>query len=205
MAQLLAGGFIALGLFVIASAIFLAREKKTSVLSTTTTPKLNPQTTSVPPEPQITAAPVPQQSEAKEVAVTESKPQITVAPAPQQSKTKEVVVTDNMLPISEPAKPRLLVHAGEHSSAWWQEQLSSLTAQLQYLREHAKDVERQIAILSEIAALSAELEMLQRKREISPDGRIALFPLQVRRQPTDMSYMTDKRPAVRKYTIEAMA
>ena len=204
MAQLLAGGFIALGLFVITSAIFLAREKKTSVLSTTTTPKLKSQTTSVPPKPQIMAAPVPQQPKSQTTSVP-PEPQIVAAPVPQQPTAKEVAVTENVLLPSKQEKPTLLVHVGEHSSAWWQEQLSSLTAQLQYLREHAKDVERQIAILSEIAALSAELEMLQRKRDISPDGRIALFPLQVHRQPTDMSYMTDKRPAVRKYTIEAMA
>ena len=205
MAQLLAGGFIALGLFVIASAIFLAREKKTSVLSTTTTPKLTPQTILAPLEPQVTAAPVPQKLEAKEVVVTEPKPQMMAASVPQQLKAKEVAVTENVESPSMLDKPTLLLQAGEHSSAWWQEQLSSLTAQLQYLREHAKDVERQIAILSEIAALSAELEMLQRKRDISPEGRIALFPLQVHRQPNDMSYVTDKRPAMRKYTIEAMA
>ena len=115
------------------------------------------------------------------------------------------MVAENTLPVSEMDKPMLLVHEGEQSSLWWQEQFPSLPAQLQYLREHAKDVERQIAILSEIAALATELEMLQKKRDLSSEGKISLFPLQVHRQPTDMSYLTDKRPVVRKYTIEAMS
>ena len=180
MAQLLAGSIIALGLLIFAALIFLAsRERKTAVSSATISTS----------EPHITP--------------TQSEP-ISV-PVPQQPTMKEVVVADNVLPISKPEKSMLLVHEGEQSSLWWQEQFHSLTAQLQYLREHAKDVERQIAILSEIAALATELEMLQKKRDISSEGKISLFPLQVHRQPTDMSYLTDKRPVVRKYTIEAMS
>jgi len=129
----------------------------------------------------------------------------TPKPGPQQPEAKNTVVAETVPPASEPVKPTLPVYEGEQSSIWWQEQFHSLTAQLQYLREHAKDVERQIAILSEIAALTAELEMLQKKRELSSEGKITLFPLQVHRQPTDMSYLTDKRPAVRKYTIEALS
>ena len=178
MAQLLAGGIIALGLLIIASAIFLvSREKKLSV-SSTTTPK---------PELRPTA------------------PEQTSVPKPSQPEAKEVVVAENVSSVSKLDKPMLLAYEGEQSFLWWQEQFHSLTEQLQYLREHAKDVERQIAILSEIAALATELEMLQKKRELSPEGKISLFPLQVHRQPTDMSYVTDKRPAVRKYTIEALS
>ena len=178
MAQLLAGGIIALGLLIIASSIFLvSREKKLSVSSTTNEKSEPPATVSAP----------------------------TMVSEPQQSVTKDVAVAENVLPAAKPDKPMLLVYEGEQSSLWWQEQFHSLTAQLQYLREHAKDVERQIAILSEIAALATELEMLQKKRELSPEGKISLFPLQVHRQPTDMSYVTDKRPAVRKYTIEALS
>lgn len=180
MGQLLAGGIIALGLLILASGIFIAsRENKLSVSSKTTT---KPESHTTP---------------------TLSEP--TLAPVPQQPEVKEVVVAENTLPASKQDKPTLLVYEGEQSSLWWQEQFHSLTAQLQYLREHAKDVERQIAILSEIAALATELEMLQKKRELSPDGKISLFPLQVHRQPTGMSYLTDKRPAVRKYTIEALS
>ena len=175
MAQLLAGGIIALGLLILAFGIFIASRENKRAVSSSTNAKPEPHTT----------APTP-----------------TVVPQPE---AKEVGAAENVLPISTPVKPMLLVYEGEQSSLWWQEQFHSLTAQLQYLREHAKDVERQIAILSEIAALATELEMLQKKRELSPEGRISLFPLQVHRQPTDMSYVTDKRPAVRKYTIEALS
>ena len=178
MAQLLAGGIIAFGVLILASGIFIAsREKKSSVSSTIASkPELH------------TTAPEP-----------------TLAPVPPQSEVKKVEVVENVLPASKLDKPMLLAYEGEQSPLWWQEQFHTLTAQLQYLREHAKDVERQIAILSEIAALATELEMLQKKRDISSEGKISLFPLQVHRQPTDMSYLTDKRPAVRKYTIEAMS
>ncbi len=178
MAQLLAGGIIALGLLILASGIFIASRENKSSVSSTTIPQSEPHTTI--PEP-------------------------TLVPVPQQPEAKGVEVAENVLPVSKLEKPMLLVDEGEQSSLWWQEQFYSLTAQLQYLREHAKDVERQIAILSEIAALATELEMLQKKRALSPEGKISLFPLQVHRQPTDMSYLTDKRPVVRKYTIEAMS
>ncbi len=178
MGQLLAGGIITFGLLILAASIFIASREKKLPVSSTLTQKSEPSITA--PEP--IGVPVPQQSEAKEVAVAES-----------------------VLPISAPVKPSLMVYEEEQSSLWWQEQFHSLTAQLQYLREHAKDVERQIAILNEIAALATELEMLQKKRDVLPEGKISLFPLQVHRRPTDMSYVTDKRPAMRKYTIEALS
>ena len=178
MGQLLAGGIIAFGLLILAFGIFVAsRENKRASVSTTTQ-KSTPLSTA--PEP-------------TEVVV------------PPQPEVQEVAVAENVLPIATAVKPSLLVYEGEQSSLWWQEQFHSLTAQLQYLREHAKDVERQIEILNEIAALATELEMLQKKRDLSPEGKISLFPLHVHRQPTDMSYVTDKRPAMRKYTIEALS
>ena len=186
MAQLLATGIIALGLLILASGIFIASRENRLSVSSKTTPKSKPQTT-----PESPTAP--------------TVPEPTVALVPQQPEAKEVVVAENVSPFPTQEKPTLLVYEGEQSTLWWQEQFHSLTAQLQYLREHAKDVERQIAILNEIAALAAELEMLQKKRDLSPESKISLFPLQVRRQPTDMSYLTDKRPVVRKYTIEAMS
>ena len=190
MAQLLAGGIIALGLLILASSIFIAsREKKVLVSSTTTS------------QPVVAEARQPEISGTSDT----QQPELPVAPEPQQSAVQEVTVAENVVPISTAVKPTLPVYEGEQSYLWWQQQLHSLTAQLQYLREHARDVERQIAILSEIAALAAELEMLQRKRNLSSEGKISLFPLQVRRQPTDTSYVTDKRPAVRKYTIEALS
>ena len=190
MAQLLAGSIIALGLLIFAALIFLAsRERKLSV-SSTIPQKSEPHTTA----PKPLMAPPPPQPETKKVEVAEN-----VLPI------SKVEVAENVLPISTLDKPMLLAYEGEQSSLWWQEQLHSLTAQLQYLREHAKDVERQIEILSEIATLATELEMLQKKRALSSEGKISLFPLQVHRQPTDMSYLTDKRPVVRKYTIEAMS
>ena len=180
MAQLLAGGIIALGLFIIALAIFLTVQAQ----------KIE----------EATSIPQP------EVQMTPPEPEIASVSAPQQAEAKEVVAPQSALAVTTQDKPPIqLLREDGQSLVWWQTQIHSLTAQLQYLREHAKDVERQIAILSEIAALVAELEMLQKKRDILPEGKIALFPLQVHRQPTDMSYVTDKRPAMRKYTIEAMS
>jgi len=192
MAQLLAGGIIALGLLIIASAIFLASREKKIAVASTTTQKSEPHTPPAPPRPPLVPAPPPQSA-------------TTLVPVPPQPEAKEVAVAENVLPVSKQDKSMRLLDEGAQSLVWWQEQLYSLTAQLQYLREHAQDVERQIAILGEIAALVAELEMLQKKRNLLPEGKITLFPLQVHRQPTDMSYVTDKRPAVRKYTIEAMS
>lgn len=88
--------------------------------------------------------------------------------------------------------------------AWWHEQFQSLTVQLQYLREHAKDVEQQIAILSEIARLAAELEAIQSKHVVLSEDKPLQFPRRVNRETMEGAYLTDKRPAVRKYTIKAM-
>ena len=185
MAQLLAGGIIAFGLLVIALAIFIAfLEQKKSVSSIST------------------QQPEPQKLEQDGTSSFLEQASISV---PQHSQTEKKEVAENALSTVKPDTSALHIYAGAQSTAWWHEQLSSLTAQLRYLREHAKDVERQIAILSEIATLATELEMLQRKRDILPESKISLFPLQVHRQPTDMSYVTDKRPAVRKYKIEAMS
>ncbi len=181
MAQLLAVGIIALGLLIIASAIFIAsREKKAQVL-TTTVPESEVHTTTTTPEAQATPVSVPRQLEP----------------------VKTIAAGDG-LSVPEENKPVLLLHREEQLPEWWHEQFDSLAAQLQYLREHAQDVERQIVILGEIATLVTELETLQRKHNVLPEGKISLFPLKVHRQPTDTSYTTDKRPAVRKYTIKAM-
>ena len=137
--------------------------------------------------------------------ISEAESQTTATlPLVQLQQDANVDVKD-MLLLSKPTEPMLLSYQEEHSSAWWQEQFHSLTAQLHYLREHTKDVERQIAILSEVSTLVAELEMLQKKREGLPGGNPSPFPLQVHRQPTDASYLTEKRPAVRKYAIEAVS
>ncbi len=185
MAQLLAGGIIAFGLLIIASAIFLAFREQKKAASLVSTPQVEQQKlplSGTPPSPEQTRAPV-----------------------PQQSQMKENEVAENPLPSVNPDTPVPQVYEGFQSPVWWQGQLNSLTAQLQYLRSYAQDVERQIAILSEIASLVTELEMLQRKRDVLPGDKITLFPLQVHRQPTDMSYVTDKRPAMRKYKIETMS
>jgi hypothetical protein len=88
--------------------------------------------------------------------------------------------------------------------AWWHEQFQSLTIQLQYLREHAKDVEQQLAILSEIARLAAELEAIQSKHVVLSQDKPLQFPRRASRETMDIAYLTDKRPAVKKYTIKAM-
>lgn len=179
MAQLLAGGILTLGLLAFAFAIFLAtREKKIFVSSTTTI------------------------SEAESQA-TATLPEAMLAPAHLQQAAN--VDMKDMLLLPKPTEPILLSYQEEQSSTWWQEQFHSLTAQLHYLREHAKDVERQIAILGEISTLVAELETLQKKRDVLPEGKLSPFPLHVHRQPTDISYLTEKRPAVRKYAMKAMS
>lgn len=184
MAQLLAGGIVALGVLIIAAAIFLARrEKDVQVLPVATLTS----------EQHATTAPT-TTTEAKEV----------LSPKPPHIEPKVAVVTENALSVSGQNNSIRLLHEEEVLPAWWHEQIDSLTTQVQQIREHAKDVERQITILGEIATLATELETLQSKHAIVREGKISLFPMQVNRQPTDVSYLTDKRPAVRKYTIEAM-
>ncbi len=181
MAQLLAGGIIALGILVIAAAIFLVQREKNVVVVPAVAPKPEQHTTTTtasPIEANVVSAPVPQQAEAK--------------------------VAENIVPVVEENNHILVLHNELALPTWWHEQFHSLTTQLQELREHASDVERQIAILGEIATLAAELEGLQRKHAALPESKISLFPMKVNRQPTDVSYVTDKRPAVRKYTIKAM-
>ncbi len=180
MAQLLAVGIIVFGLVVIAFAIFITSREQKKTVSLISTQK--PEQHATPPSPEAIVLPVSQQPQAEKQEVTE-----------------------NVVAAMRPDVSSLRVYAEAQSVTWWREQISSLTGQLRYLREHAKDVERQIEILSEIATLATELEMLQRKRDISLESKISLFPLQVHRQPTDVSYVTDKRPAVRKYKIEAMS
>lgn len=178
MSQLPAIGLIALGLCIFATVIFLAFKEKNT---------------------QIAASSKPEQH------TTASTAQARVPPTGQQPEFEAVVSKDVQQTSLVEDKYVHLLRDGELLPAWWYEQFQSLTEQVQLLREHAKDVERQIAILSEIAPLAAELETLQRKHDVLPEGKIALFPLKVHRQPTDTSYMTDKRPVVRKYTIEAMS
>lgn len=177
MSQLLAGGLLALGFLIFAFAIFLARhEKKIPVSPTTTISEAEPQTTVTLPE---------------------------ATPAPVQQIANEGM--ENMLRLAKPPEPTLVPYQEEQSSAWWQEQFDALAAQLHYLQEHTKDVQRQIAILGEISTLVAELETLQKKRDVLSEGKLSPFPLQVHRQPTDISYLTEKRPTVRKYTMKAMS
>ncbi len=192
MAQLLAGGIIAFGLLIILFAIYFAfREQKKSV-SSISSPMSEQQA-------QVGSSPLLEQRVQSGASPTLEEAELPVS---QPLNVQENVVVENSVPVTGQAELRS--NEEIHSSVWWKGQLSSLHAQLRYLREHAKDVERQIAILSEIAMLTAELEMLQRKHEVSLESKISLFPLRVHRQPTDESYVTDKRPAVRKYTMEAI-
>jgi len=199
MAQLLAGGIIALGLLIIATAIFLARRENNAQALPAATPKPEQSTT--------TTTTVPTTTEAKEVlspTPSHSELQVASVPALQQTELKEAVVTEDALSVSEQNDSVHVVRVDTSLPVWWHEQFDSLTMQVQELREHASDVERQIVILGEIATLATELETLQRKRTALSEGKISLFPMKVNRQPTDVSYNTDKRPAVRKYTIKAI-
>ncbi len=182
MSQLLAVGIVALGLLIIAVVVFLALREKNAQTPTLALPKSEPESIA-------------------NVGVTKEK--IDVVPEVQQPEPQADVVRDLHL-VPEFSNSALMANGKEPLPEWWHEQFQSLTLQLQYLREHAKDVEQQIAILSEMAALAAELETLQRKHIVSSNEKPLLFPLNVNRQPTDGSYGTDKRPVVRKYTIKAM-
>ena len=183
MAQLLAGGIIALGILVIAAAIFFVqREKNVEVVP------------AVPLKTEQHLTTTPSTTEANVVSV----------PVLQHAEASVAKVAENVVPVVEENNSVLVLHNELALPTWWHEQFHSLTTQLQDLREHAGDVERQIAILGEIATLASELEGLQRKHAALPESKISLFPMKVNRQPTDVSYVTDKRPAVRKYTIKAM-
>ena len=187
MSQLLAGGLIALGALIFGVLIFVVSREKSLALNTTTA-----KTSSRPIERVV--APSPKANEAT-VASTP-----TVAQAqPIASVTKESVPS-----VVERAKPMPFAQNNLPLPAWWHEQFQSLTVQLQYLREHAKDVEQQIAILSEIARLAAELEAIQSKHVVLSDEKPLQFPRRASRETMDSAYLTDKRPAVRKYTIKAM-
>lgn len=185
MGQLLAGGFIALGLCIIALIAFVVSQEKKAqgtrqYKQDTQKGETLSRTHTQPNEPSLSDV---EKTDRAQVAAT------VAQNTSLEQKTGSHVV---LVPVKEPLPE------------WWHEQLQSLTEQLQYLRGHTKDVERQIDILGEIAELAGELETLQKKRPFSSDGKPLLFPLKINRQPTDGSYLTDKRPAVRKYTIKAI-
>ena len=189
MAQLLAGGIIVFGLVIIAFAIFIVRRENN-----------------------VQVVPVATLKTEEHVAPTTATPEDTLASAPILEPIEANVVPEKVaqeetissLPSSKVNNALFMLHEDTSLPTWWHEQFDSLIIQVQDIREHAKDVERQIAILGEIATHAAELERLQRKHAALPEGKISLFPMKVNRQPTDVSYVTDKRPIVRKYTIKAM-
>lgn len=188
MAQLLAGGIIVFGLVIIAFAIFLVRrENNVQPIAVATLKTEEHVATTTTPEVTLASAPTSQPIEANVV---------------QAKVAREEIISS--LPSSKVNNAILVLHEDTSLPIWWHEQFDSLITQVQELREHAKDVERQIVILDEIATRAAELESLQRKHAALPEGKISLFPMKVHRQPTDVSYVTDKRPVVRKYTIKAM-
>ncbi len=204
MAQLLAGGFVALGALIFGVLIFiLSREK--SVALNTATAKTSPRSVAKP-APPVQSATAQMQEVEHVVAPSSNTDEATIAPTPTIAQVQPVasITKENVPTVVERAKPTSFAQNNLPLPAWWHEQFQSLTVQLQYLREHAKDVEQQIAILSEIARLAAELEAIQSKHVVLSDEKPLQFPRRASRETMDSAYLTDKRPAVRKYTIKAM-
>ena len=204
MSQLLAGGLIALGALIFGVLIFVVSREKSLALNTTTAKTSSrPIAKLTPPMQSVTA----QTQEAERVVAPSPKAnEATVASTPTVAQAQPIAsVTKESVPsVVERAKPMPFAQNNLPLPAWWHEQFQSLTVQLQYLREHAKDVEQQIAILSEIARLAAELEAIQSKHVVLSDEKPLQFPRRASRETMDSAYLTDKRPAVRKYTIKAM-
>ncbi len=188
MAQLLVTGLIALGLLSITLAVLLTRQTKKAW-------------------PVQDAQPVPSISQAEQHVTTLSteeqqrKALTSSVPPTSQPVTLPTIVDNTVSSVTQHVLP---MQTKEPLPEWWHEQFQSLTGQLQHLREHSKDVERQIEILCEIATLANELETLQKKHIRTGSKKPLLFPLKVNRQPTDASYLTEKRPAVRKYRMKAI-
>jgi len=203
MSQLLAIGFIALGLIFGVLVFLVSREKpvqsKTSQSKTATRSIVKPA--------QPVQTPIAQKQETKNaMAPSRDANEATITSTAIVSHAQPIasVAKDDVPSVVEQEKPVSSAQRNTPLPAWWHEQFQSLTVQLQYLREHAKDVEQQIAILSEIARLAAELEAIQSKHVVLSEDKPLQFPRRVNRETMEGAYLTDKRPAVRKYTIKAM-
>jgi len=209
MSQLLAGGIITLGLLTFGVLIFIVSREKTPSTVVKKSEASKKSKVATPPTPKLEqpALPISAKTNIAKVASTPS-------PITSKAKTATTSVITQLQPqtsvaekapsVVEQEKPISLAQRNMPLPAWWHEQFQSLTVQLQYLREHAKDVEQQIAILSEIARLAAELEAIQSKHVVLSEDKPLQFPHRVSRETMDGAYLTDKRPAVRKYTIKAM-
>jgi len=203
MAQLLAVGFIALGL-IFAALLFIVAREKPAQLSTSKSKKTMRSTTKPIQLPLASSAQTQETNNATTPSHNANVVATTSTATVLQAQPVASVAKDDVPTVVEQAKPTSIAPNNQLLPAWWHEQFQSLTVQLQYLREHAKDVEQQIAILSEIARLAAELEAIQSKHVVLSEDKPLQFPHRVSREIMDGAYLTDKRPAVRKYTIKAM-
>lgn len=93
--------------------------------------------------------------------------------------------------------------------SWWREQIQELTAEVHTLQQQAKTVERYIAILQTMAYCLDQLEDLRKERVPALETKSASFvaqhiPLPFDTQRLDFLHPTEKRPALRKYTIKAL-
>ena len=91
--------------------------------------------------------------------------------------------------------------------SWWREQIQQLTEEIHTLQHQANTVERHIAILQTMAYCLTQLEDL--KNEPSLNKHSASLVAQQHPVPFDTHRLeflhpTEKRPALRKYTIKAL-
>lgn len=204
MSQLLAGGLIALGVLIFGTLIFIVSREKSALLNTPES-RTSAQPVAKPVQPAKTpTAQVQEENDVVAASRNADEMAIISNPVVPQAQLPVSVAKDDSPSRGERAEPTPFIQNNPPLPAWWHEQFQSLTVQLQYLREHAKDVEQQIAILGEIARLAGELEAIQGKHVVLSEDKPLQFPRRVNRESMDGAYLTDKRPAVRKYTIKAM-
>ena len=103
-----------------------------------------------------------------------------------------------------------LFQDGKLSPEWMHEQIQELSVKVQDLHQQSSLVERHIALLSQIAMYMNELEQVREEYKVLREKRGAVLRIPTRLHGEGMDgngdtyIQTDKRPAMRKYTLKTM-
>jgi len=101
-----------------------------------------------------------------------------------------------------------LFQDGKLSTEWVREQIQELSVKVQDMHQQSSLIERHIALLNQIALYMNELEQVRHEYRVLREkrGAVLRIPTHLRGEGEDGdTYIhTDKRPAMRKYTLKTM-
>ena len=115
---------------------------------------------------------------------------------------------ENMQLYAEIEQMAQLFQDGKLSPEWVREQIQELSVKVQDMHQQSALVERHIALLSQIALYMNELEQVRHEYKVLREKRGAVLRIPTHLhgegEDGDTYIHTDKRPAMRKYTLKTM-